>query len=138
MKLAEISKVFKIYLLALVVLGLAFSIVYLFPDLYHAWTASPWNDPGMTRVTGITLLVLAIFDIAAVLRKEWVQIRIIIEFATVWLIAMGILNLLQAADPDFAPYPQLITSNAILAVICLAMSAITILFYLKEQKKSKS
>ncbi len=136
--MAEILKIFKIYLLALAALGIVFSILYIFPELYIAWTASPWYDPGMTRLNGFSLLFLAIFDILAVWRKEWVQIRIFIAFATVWLITAGLLNLLQVFDPTLAPYPQLITSNGVLAVLCFVLSAITILFCLKEQKKSKN
>ena len=101
--MAEISKEAKIIFLINVITSFIFAFFFLgIPEIYAGWTNEAYFSPICWRQLGGTLLILGIFGIIALIRKEWEQVRIFWELGIafvillvcvdIWLVSLGLFD----------------------------------------------
>ena len=133
--MAEISKAYKIVLLIMAGIGIAYGVQWIFlTDIIYAITASPFQDPFMARGAGVTLLCLGVFNILAVMKAEVEKIRLYVEFVIVWLIPTTILIIMTMFDPVLAAIPMYMLSMWIALTIYAGSTALVVIFYFREIK----
>ncbi|MFX0057379.1 MAG: hypothetical protein ACFE85_03045 [Candidatus Hodarchaeota archaeon] len=125
--MAEISKEAKIVFLINVIVSLIFGFFFFgIPEIYYdlfggvAFSAVCW------RQIGGTVLIIGLFGIISLIRKEWEQVRIFWEFGIAFLIILIIIDLwfgigvYGAFDITF--------------IVEIVLVVINIFFYIRERK----
>lgn len=122
----EISKEAKIIILITVIAAFLYAFFFLgIPEIYRDLTNSMFFSPVCWRQLGGTFLVLGIFGVIALLRKEWEKIRIYWELGIVFLIMLlcvDIWGLIVYLGVGYAVYVE------------IGLIAINIIFYLRERR----
>ncbi len=131
--MAEISKQFKIVLIINAIGAFIYAFQFLvITDIYIQLVDEPWPNPHLLRLWGATILILGIFALIAVKRAEWEKIKIMVELAIVWLLAVAIINLASLA---YVPRTATNIPNAVLDVIVpLILFIIDVYFYRQVEK----
>lgn len=125
--MAEISKEAKIIFLINMILSFVFAFFFLgIPEIYRDLTGTTIDifSPVCWRQLGGTLLLLGIFSIIALLRKEWEQIRIFWEFGIAFLImqlALDIWGIFVYLRFDYT------------GIVEIVLIAVNIFFYVRER-----
>jgi len=123
--MAEISKEAKIVLLINIIVSFIFAFFFLgIPEIYASWTNEAYFSPICWRQIGGTLLLLGIFGIIALIRKEWEQIRIF------WELGIGFMIVLISIDLWIIAY-GLFDYTVIIEFVLIA---INIFFYIRERR----
>ena len=132
--MAELSKFFKIVLMINILAALIYGVLYLFiPEIYAVMIESPAFSLQFWRLWGVTCFLLGIIGIIGLLRNDWIQIKIILEFTILWLLGMNILNLIYLFEPSHTPTS--FTSEVIDVIIIFVLIALDIYTYLREKKQ---
>ena len=88
----------------------------------------PTPDIYFTRVGGGTLLVLAIFGIYSMLKKNWEDFKLLFEFVIGYEIMLFILDIVFFAT--FTISATNFTSTLIATILTAVLKAVNIFFYL--------
>ena len=132
--MGEISKNLKIVILVNVLAALIYGILQTFvTEAYLTMIEQPTPDVHFTRVGGGSLLVLAIFGIYAMLKKDWEDFKLLFEFVIGYEIMLFILDIVYFAT--FTISATNFTNTLIATILTAVLIAVNIFFYLKEQKK---
>jgi len=124
--MAEISKEAKIVLLINIIASFIFAFIFLgIPEIYADLTNEAYFSPICWRQLGGTLLVLGIFGIIALIRKEWEQVRIFWELGIAFLIVLISIDLWIIAYGLF-DYT---------VIVEFVLIAINIIFYIRERRQ---
>ena len=126
--MAEISKETKIILWINMIASFVFAFFFLgIPEIYRDLTGTTTDifSPVCWRQLGGTIVLLGIFSIIALLRKEWEQIRIFWEFGIAFLIV-------QLALDIWGTFVYLKFDYT--GIVEIALIAINIIFYLRERR----
>ncbi|MHA2287515.1 MAG: hypothetical protein ACXABG_01885 [Promethearchaeota archaeon] len=124
--MVEISKEAKIIVIINMIVSFIFAFFFLgIPEIYRDLTGSAFFSPITWRQLGGTLLVLGIFAIIALRRKEWEQIRIFWEIGIAFLIMLVCIDI-------WVIIRYLIFDYTVIVEIVLI--AVNIFFYLRERK----
>jgi len=94
------------------------------PEIYAGWVNDAYSSAICWRQIGGTLLVIGIFSIIALMRKEWEQIRIFWEFGIAFLIMLMSIDLWVLAYGLFD----------ITFIVEIVLIAINIFFYIRERR----
>lgn len=123
--MVEISKEAKIILLINIIASFIFAFFFLgIPEIYADLTNNAFFSPICWRQLGGTLLVLGIFGIIALKRKEWEQVRIF------WEIGIAFLIVLLSIDIWIIAY-GLFDYTVIIEIVLVALN---IFFYIRERR----
>jgi len=123
--MVEISKEAKIILLINIIASLIFAFFFLgIPEIYADLTNDAFFSPICWRQLGGTLLVLGIFGIIALKRKEWEQVRIF------WEIGIAFLIVLLSIDIWIIAY-GLFDYTVIIEIVLVALN---VFFYIRERR----
>ena len=123
--MAEISKEAKIIILINMIVSFIFAFFFLgIPEIYASWTNDAYFSPICWRQLGGTLLVLGIFGIIALIRKEWEQIRIFWELGIAFIILLVCIDIWVIANGIF-DYT---------VIVEIVLVVINIFFYIRERK----
>ena len=123
--MAEISKEAKIVLLINIIASFIFAFFFLgIPEIYAGWTNEAYFSPICWRQLGGTLLILGIFGIIALMRKEWEQVKIFWEFGIAFLIVLVCIDIWIIA---YGLFDYTVIVEIVLVVI-------NIFFYIRERK----
>ena len=124
--MVEISKEAKIIILINVIVSLLYAFFFLgIPEIYRDLTNGSFFSPVCWRQLGGTFLVIGIFGIIVLIRKEWEQIRIFWELGIVFLImliCLDIWGIIIYLVIDYTVFVEIV------------LTAINIFFYLRERK----
>ena len=133
-KMAEISKQFKIVLYINFIIALIYGFFFLvIPEIYEQLADAPYSNPPLLRLWGATIIILGLFALIAAQRAEFENIKIVIELAILWLLAVGILNLAALAYVPMSPTN--LASSIVDAIVPLVLFIVDLYFYRQEQKK---
>jgi hypothetical protein len=123
--MVEISKEAKIIFLINMIVSFIFAFFFLgIPEIYRDLTGAAFFSPVCWRQLGGVLLILGIFAIIALIRKEWEQVRIF------WEIGIAFLILLVCIDI----WVIIIGTFDFTVIVEIVLVAINIFFYLRERK----
>ena len=123
--MAEISKEAKIVFLINIITSFIFTFFFLIiPEIYAGWTNEAYFSPICWRQLGGTLLIIGIFSIIALMRKEWEQVRIFWEFGIAFLIVLVSIDIWVMAYGLF-DYT---------VIVEIVLIAINIFFYIRERR----
>ena len=123
--MAEISKEAKIVLLINIISSFIFAFFFLIiPEIYAGWTNEAYFSPICWRQIGGTLLILGIFGIIALIRKEWEQIRIFWELGIAFVILLVCIDIWVVSLGLF-DYTLIVE---------IVIVAINIFFYIRERR----
>ncbi len=132
--MAELSKLFKIVLIINIIAAFIYGILYLFiPEIYAVMIESPSFSLQFWRLWGVTCFILGIMGIIGLLRNDWTQIKILIEFSILWLLGMNILNIIFLFDPSHTTTS--FTSEVTDVIIIFVLIVLDIYVYLRENKQ---
>jgi len=132
--MGEISKELKIVILVNAAAAVIYGILQTFiTEAYLTMVDQPTPDVHFTRVGGGTLLVLAIFGIYTVLKKDWEDFKLLFEFVIVYEIMLFILDIVYFAT--FTISAINFANTLIATILTAALIAVNIFFYLREQKE---
>lgn len=124
--MVEISKEAKIIILINVIAAFLYAFFFLgIPEIYRDFTNSAFFSPVCWRQLGGTFLVIGIFGVIALLRKEWEQIRIFWELGIAFLIMLLCLDIWGIAvylGVDYTVYVE------------IGLIAINLIFYLRARR----
>ncbi|MFW9867549.1 MAG: hypothetical protein ACFFEN_15750 [Candidatus Thorarchaeota archaeon] len=125
--MAELSKAAKIMLLVNAIVSFIFTVFYLvIPEIYRDLTGPPQFCSITIRHVGGSLLVLGVFSVVGVIRKEWEQVRIVWELGILWLIVILCIDIwamvVVAGSFDF---------TVIIEVILIVANLV---FYIRERR----
>ena len=124
-KMAEISKEAKIIFLLNAITSFIFAFFFLIiPEIYADWINAAYFAPICWRQIGGTLLVLGIFSIIGLIRKEWEQVRIVWELGIAFIIVLVCVDIWVLAHGIF-------DYTLIVEIVLLA---INIFFYVRERR----
>ena len=117
--MSEIQKLTKIALLLDVVAGFTFAFLYLvIPDIYiYGMTEWPFNDPIYFRFFGGTLFTLGLASLLGYFKKEWEEVKLLIELSLFWLSMVLIINSVQLA---LLTLPAMSTMNTVINTTLVA------------------
>lgn len=131
--MGEISKELKIVIIVNAAAALIYGILQTFiTEAYLTMVEQPTPDIHFTRIGGGTLLVLAIFGIYTVLKKDWEDFKLLFEFVIVYEIMLFILDIVYFAT--FTISATNFANSLIATILTAALIAVNIFFYLREQK----
>ncbi|NVM28556.1 MAG: hypothetical protein HWN65_06910 [Candidatus Helarchaeota archaeon] len=136
--MAEIPKMYKIYLLVVAIICFMYAILNIaLTEIYIAslgpyFYYNPWGD----RLTGFTLLCFGIFNVLAVMRPEWDKIKRYLEFGLLWMAFGLIQGVFQFADVNITSYPGVLMNTIVAYTFMAVFFALGLLLYLQERKKS--
>lgn len=123
--MAEISKEAKIVFLINVIVCFIFAFFFFgIPEIYYdlfggvAFSAVCW------RQIGGTILIIGLFGILGLIRKEWEQVKIFWEFGIAFLILLIGIDIWLAVSGSF-DYTLIVE---------IVLVAINIFFYIRERK----
>lgn len=125
--MAELSKAAKIMFLVNAIVSFIFTLFFLvIPEIY----ADLMNPPQFCSITirqvGGSLLVLGVFSVVGLIRKEWEQVRIVWELGILWLIVILSIDtwamVAVAGSFDFT------------VIIEAVLIALNIVFYIRERR----
>jgi hypothetical protein len=123
--MAEISKEAKIIILINMIASFIFAFFFLgIPEIYASWTNDAYFSPISWRQLGGTLLILGIFAIIALIRKEWEQVRIFWEIGIAFLIVLISIDIWVLANGIF-DYT---------VIVEIVLVVINIFFYIRERR----
>ncbi len=132
--MAELSKFLKIVLIINILAALIYGVLYLFiPEIYAVMIESPSFSLQFWRLWGVSCFILGIMGIIGLLRNDWIQLKILLEFSILWLIGMNILNLIYLFDPSHTVTS--FTSEVMDVIIIFVLIALNIYAYLRENKQ---
>ncbi|MFW9823910.1 MAG: hypothetical protein ACFFE4_13280 [Candidatus Thorarchaeota archaeon] len=131
--MTEISKNLKIVILVNTAAALIYGILQLFfTDAYLTMVDQPTPDVHFTRVGGGTLFVLALFGIFTVLKKDWEDFKLLMEFVICYEIMLFILDIVYFATFTIS---AINFANTLIATILTgALIFVNIFFYFREKK----
>ncbi|MFX0180922.1 MAG: hypothetical protein ACFE78_12085 [Candidatus Hodarchaeota archaeon] len=87
--MAEMSKAAKIMFLINAIVSFIFTVFFLvIPEIYASWMMPPQFCSVTIRQVGGTLLVLGVFSVVGLIRKEFEHVRIVWELGILWLIVI--------------------------------------------------
>ncbi len=123
--MAELSKAAKIMFLVNAIVSFIFTLFFLvIPEIYASWTAPPQFCSITIRQVGGSLLVLGVFSVVGLIRKEFEQVRIVWELGILWLIVILCIDIWAmvavAGSFDFT------------TIIEAVLIAFNIFFYIRE------
>ena len=122
--MAEISKVTKIVLIIDIIASFIFMVLYLIiPDIYASLIDPLVFDPYYWRAFGGTILSILIIALIVFKRGEWDQVKVVIEFAIIWLIIILSLNIWELIALPISPtYRETTVSNSILLGVLIILN----------------
>lgn len=124
--MAELSKEAKIIFLVNAIACFIFTVFFLvIPEIYADLMNSPYFSPISWRQIGGTMLVLGIFSVVGLLRKEWEHVRIVWELGTLWLIVLLCI--------DFWAMVAIVGSLDYTVIIEFILVIVNIFFYIRER-----
>lgn len=127
--MAELSKEAKIIYMVNAIVAFIFTILFLIiPEIYADFMSSSFYCPITWRQLGGSILVLGVFSIVGLLRKEWEQVRIVWELGILWLIVLLCV--------DFWGIIVITGSFDYVVIIMLILVALNIFFYFRERKRN--
>jgi hypothetical protein len=131
--MAEISKVTKIVLIIDIIASFIFMVLYLIiPDIYASLIDPLVFDPYYWRAFGGTILSILIIALIVFKRGEWDQVKVVIEFAIIWLIIILSLNIWELIALPISPtYRETTVSNSILLGVLIILN---VFIYYREEK----
>ena len=131
--MAEISKVTKIVLIIDIIASFIFMVLYLIiPDIYASLIDPLVFDPYYWRAFGGTILSILIIALIVFKRGEWDQVKVVIEFAIIWLIIILSLNIWELIALTISPtYRETTVSNSILLGVLIILN---VFIYYREEK----
>jgi len=92
--MTEISKQFKIILIFNIIVAFIYGFMYLvIPEVTRILRDALFYDPLFWRLWGGTCIALGTLGLIGLMRNEWESLKILIEFAILWLIVALIVNL---------------------------------------------
>ncbi len=132
--MAEISKEMKIVLIINMIVGFIYGIMYVFlPESVYSLNDAPYFDPHFWRLFGGALIAIGIAIVLGILNGEWDQIKILFQFAIVFLIIIALVNLTSNI------YVTRSATNLIFhwldTIVIIVILVFDIFFYLREEKK---
>ena len=129
----EVTKEVKIILIIDAIAALVFTFLYLvIPEIYASLVDPLVFDPYYWRAFGGTLLVLAIFALVVVKREDIQQVKLMIEFAILWMIVILSLNIWELIVLPLSPaYTQTTWVDSILLIVLIILNAY---FYNRDLK----
>jgi uncharacterized membrane protein YtjA (UPF0391 family) len=132
-KMAEMSNQFRIVLLFNIIVAFIYGFMYLvIPEITRVLRDATFYDPQFWRLWGGTCICLGIMGIIGLMRNVWEEVKILIEFAIIWLIMALIIGLWS-----FSLMPRTATGIAsqwfdnILIIIIIAIDTYA---YIQEEK----
>jgi hypothetical protein len=123
--MAEMSKAAKIMFLVNAIVSFIFTLFFLvIPEIYASWMIPPQFCSITIRQVGGSLLVLGVFSVVGLIRKEFEQVRIVWELGILWLIVILCIDIWAmvavAGSFDFT------------VIIEAVLIAANIVFYIRE------
>ncbi|MFX0076731.1 MAG: hypothetical protein ACFE96_14905 [Candidatus Hermodarchaeota archaeon] len=105
----------------------------LFPEGMHALDDAPFFDPHFWRLFGGALTAIGIAFLLGFLDGEWTRIKILFQFAIIFLIIIALVNFTSAV------YLTRSATNEIFHlfdnIVTILLLVLNIVFYLREEKK---
>jgi len=125
--MAELSKQAKIIYLVNAIVSFIFMFFFLvIPEIYADWINPPEFCSISWRQLGGSLLVLGVFSVVGLLRKEWEHVRIVWELGILWLIVILCI--------DFWGMVAVAGSFDFTVIIELILIVVNIFFYIRERR----
>ena len=123
--MAEMSKAARIMFLVNAIVSFIFTVFFLvIPEIYASWMNPPQFCSITIRQVGGSLLVLGVFSVVGLIRKEFEQVRIVWELGILWLIVILCIDIWAmvavAGSFDFT------------VIIEGVLIALNIVFYIRE------
>jgi hypothetical protein len=133
--MAEISKEMKIVLIINMLVALIYGIIHLlFPEGMHTLDDAPFFDPHFWRLFGGALTAIGIAFLLGILNGEWNNIKILFQFAIIYLIIIALVNFTSSL------YATRSVTNEIFHlfdnIVTILLLILDIFFYQREEKKS--
>ncbi|MFX1406138.1 MAG: hypothetical protein ACFFC9_00255 [Promethearchaeota archaeon] len=125
--MAEISKEAKIVFLINIIVCFIFAFFFFgIPEIYYDLVGGVGFSAVCWRQIGGTILILGLFGIIALIRKEWEQVRIYWEFGIAFIILLIVIDLWFGIGV-YGAFEYTLIVEIVLAVI-------NIFFYIRERK----
>lgn len=126
--MAELSKEAKIMYLVNAIASFIFTVLFLvIPEIYANLINPPEFCAISWRQLGGSLLVLGVFSVVGLLRKEWEHVRIVWELGILWLIVLLCI--------DFWGMVAIAGSFDYTVIVELILVVVNIFFYIRERGK---
>ena len=134
--MAEMSKEFKILLLANTIVAFIYGFMYLvIPDILSTLIEPTNYDPHFWQLWGGTCISLGILGLIGLKRGDWEKIKILIEFMILWLILALIVNFISLIITTHSA--AALASQWLDNIVIIVIIVVDSYFYLREQKLAK-
>lgn len=128
--MTEYGKLLRITFIIHIIIGLVFGLGFLLvPDLLYPIFEMTFVDPN-TRAFGAMILAFTIGSILALMTKEWVRVKILVEIEIVWTLVGSIVMIYHMFVP---PTYGIMWWGPI--AITLLLWVLFLISYLQEKKK---
>ncbi len=126
--MAELSKGGKIIYMINAIVAFIFTVLFLvIPEIYADFMNSSFYCPITWRQLGGSILVLGVFSVVGLLRKEWEHVRIVWELGILWLIVLLCIDIWgMVAITGLFDY---------VIVIIVILIVVNVFFYVRERGK---